>query len=428
MRGAGEGGGEGGGASEHSTPRPTRLLLVWHRLVAQANEAAEEHRRSYLRSLHGFASLHGLGADEEASPGAGGAAFPLRCSAGGDGPVGSKASEEVFTGGDVDRLPIRHLPNWEQPDLLTRLTSIFPTCGPASTGTAVALRGNRLGAAVSRGELALRLTLPDRTVRTISATFVSERKITCTLPPSPRHGMATIELLNTAPLQAPPPLQRANTTSTPAAKAIPSSTPSSTPAKAAGGAVNAAGCAAVGGGGGEDGFTSEWRSAGLAVSTPSSTNTSASLACGAGPRSAPVSPNQDGAADTSPTSSRTVAKTANPAPPAPQLEVCTFRYLGPYAAHRLRPAGGPAVGGTTVRVFGSGFVASSELAVCVRMRGVERCVPAAYISESEVRFLAPTFGPNESGDARVAISLNGQEYEPATELIYHYQASTCSLQ
>ena len=72
-------------------------------------------------------------------------------------------------------------------------------------------------------------------------------------------------------------------------------------------------------------------------------------------------------------------------------------------------------------MLGHGFVATGELAICVRLRGVERRVPASFISEGEVRFLAPGFA--DAGDARVTLSLNGQEYEPTTELLFRYQSS-----
>ena len=49
---------------------------------------------------------------------------------------------------------------------------------------------------MSRGELNLLLTLPKPgSVLTVPATFVSERKVTCTLPPAPSAGIATVEPL-----------------------------------------------------------------------------------------------------------------------------------------------------------------------------------------------------------------------------------------
>ena len=250
----------------------------------------------------------------------------------------------------------------------TRLTSVLPTCGAAATGTSVALRGVRLGAAVSRGELQLRLTLPDRTSSTLSAVFVSERKITCTLPPSARPGLATIELLHSGP----PPAKRGASSPPKAAVAAANATEKSAPAVTA---------VADGGGVSLDGVGAE---------------------------SAPLVASRSEGGGTP--------------------EACTFRYLGPYAIHKLRPFSGPVGGGTAVRVLGTGFVGTGELAVCVRMRGVERRVPAAFISEGEVRFLAPTFGL-ETGDAKVTLSLNGQDHA-ATELVYTYQASllsTCAI-
>ena len=79
-------------------------------------------------------------------------------------------------------------------------------------------------------------------------------------------------------------------------------------------------------------------------------------------------------------------------------------------------------------MLGSGFVQTNELTVCLRLHGVERRVPAAFVSPSEVRFLAPSF--SEPGDAKVMLSLNGQEYEPATEVIFAFTASSmpCALQ
>ena len=54
-------------------------------------------------------------------------------------------------------------------------------------------------------------------------------------------------------------------------------------------------------------------------------------------------------------------------------------------------------------------------------------MPAAFVSSTEVRFLAPSF--QEPGDAKVMLSLNGQEYEPATEMVFVYSAGgTCAVQ
>ena len=52
-----------------------------------------------------------------------------------------------------------------------------------------------------------------------------------------------------------------------------------------------------------------------------------------------------------------------------------------------------------------------------------------YISLlDQVRFLAPAFA--DAGDAKVTLSLNGQEHEQATELLFRYQSPSvpCTLQ
>ena len=81
-------------------------------------------------------------------------------------------------------------------------------------------------------------------------------------------------------------------------------------------------------------------------------------------------------------------------------------------------------------MFGTGFVLTEGLTVCLRLHGVERRVPATYISDGEVRFLTPSFA--DAGDARVTLSLNGQDYEPGTEVVFRYAASSmlgaCTLQ
>ena len=100
---------------------------------------------------------------------------------------------------------------------------------------------------------------------------------------------------------------------------------------------------------------------------------------------------------------------------------CTFRYYGAYSLIRLKPSSGPLHGGTAVRVLGSGFVQTGELTVCLKMHGVERRVQAFWHSETEVRFMTPDF--SEAGDARVQLSLNGQQYDTGNELTYHYHSS-----
>ena len=95
---------------------------------------------------------------------------------------------------------------------------------------------------------------------------------------------------------------------------------------------------------------------------------------------------------------------------------------------KLRPAAGPIQGGTPVRVLGSGFVHTGELCICVRMRGVEQRVPAAFISEGEVRFMLPTSDFQEAGEARVQLSLNGQQFDAGEPLSFQYHhAVQCTL-
>ena len=51
---------------------------------------------------------------------------------------------------------------------------------------------------------------------------------------------------------------------------------------------------------------------------------------------------------------------------------------------------------------------------------------AFWHSETEVRFMTPDF--SEPGDARVQLSLNGQQYAVGSELTYHYVSSvSCAL-
>ena len=98
--------------------------------------------------------------------------------------------------------------------------------------------------------------------------------------------------------------------------------------------------------------------------------------------------------------------------------MCRFLYYGPYTVQRLTPSSGPLTGGTAVRVLGGGFVETAELTVCVTMRGVERRMPAAFISDAECRFLTPTF--SEAGSAKVTVSLNGHDYDGSGELAFEY--------
>ena len=125
----------------------------------QASIAAEAHRRRYLRGVHGLQS-------EPSGGHTGGAELAL---------TGVEPEHSV-----------------QQP----RLTSVHPSSGPCTAGSAVTIRGEKLGLAISRGEIEIKVhqpravrqgrsrsAEPQSTVR-VSATFVSERKITCALPAS----------------------------------------------------------------------------------------------------------------------------------------------------------------------------------------------------------------------------------------------------
>ncbi len=108
-------------------------------------------------------------------------------------------------------------------------------------------------------------------------------------------------------------------------------------------------------------------------------------------------------------------------------ELLAYVHSPPSTAPLGAPLGAAPDDGSGARaVIGAGFVATGEITACLRLRGVERRVPAAFISETEVRFLAPPF--DEPGDATVSISLNGHEYEQATELRFQYTAPACSVQ
>ena len=305
------------------------------------SDFAEAHRRKYLLGVHGLTEPeHGAAAvvtafTQAAGSGAGGGATSgVGTPANSPPKVSGSASSEKLPGCDGgwrQRLD-EHVQSpsaaaGELGSTEPRLLSMFPKSGSCASGAAVSLRGERLGSAVSRGELTLLLTLPKPgAALTVPATFVSERKVTCVLPPAPTAGFATIELLQ----------------------------PDGRRGDGKGGSAKGDGK-------------------------------------GGGAR-------------------------------------LSFRYCSACTASRLRPSSGPVGGGTPVRMLGGGFVPTDELTVCLRLHGVDRRVPAAFVSTAEVRFLAPSFA--EAGDAKVQLSLNGQEYEPATEILFTYTASSvpCVLQ
>ena len=295
------------------------------------SDSAEAHRRKYLLGVHGLSEPdHGTPAAAAAFSQAAGSGASSGVTSGVGTPanspprvVSASASSEKLPGGEggwrqrlhehVQAPSAAGEPGSTEP----RLLSVFPKSGPCASGAAVSLRGERLGSAVSRGELTLLLALPKPgATLTVPATFVSERKVTCVLPPAPAAGFATIELLQ------------------------------------------------------PDAHRGDVKGGGARLS---------------------------------------------------------FRYCSACTASRLRPSSGPVGGGTPVRMLGGGFVPTDELTVCLRLHGVERRVPAAFVSAAEVRFLAPSFA--EAGDAKVQLSLNGQEYEPATEILFTYTSSSpCVLQ
>ena len=133
-----------------------------------AAEAAEARRREHLRGVHGL----GTGPQQGRVAGAAGVVNPSH---------------------------LTHADDEPRPSL----TSVYPASGPCASGGAVTIRGERLGLAISRGEITLRLTLPGAGRRgrgapsstvTLSATFVSERKLSCVLPPCETAGVATLEI------------------------------------------------------------------------------------------------------------------------------------------------------------------------------------------------------------------------------------------
>ena len=102
-----------------------------------------------------------------------------------------------------------------------QLSAAYPSSGPLQGGTVVSVRGARFGQAstkqdvpdtlvltshylllttcfgqaVSRGEITLALQLPnERRAVLVNATFVSDTKLSCCLPPSPHAGTARLSL------------------------------------------------------------------------------------------------------------------------------------------------------------------------------------------------------------------------------------------
>ena len=67
-----------------------------------------------------------------------------------------------------------------------RLVGIFPASGPSNSPSAVSIRGECLGRAVSAGEISITVLLPkSRAPVMLNAAFVSDNKLSCDLPRSP---------------------------------------------------------------------------------------------------------------------------------------------------------------------------------------------------------------------------------------------------
>ncbi len=362
----------------------------------QASEAAEAQRRRYLRGVHGLSGADDFQGQNHRT------LSPLR----------------VRTGAEA---PERQ----QQP----RLASVFPSSGPCATGTVATIRGERLGLAIARGEVLLRLHLPRATTRsqrprtgeppastlTLSATFLSDRKLTCFIPPCECIGFATIEVLH--PDQDRP----RGTPSKGGENATKPVSPKRGDAKEIAGrdemssAVAPLPCHEESGSSiGGLGMASLVCTPTASVSTPSGMGGVSASALGVSlPRGIP-------SVGTVP--SRDCFPTADDG-------TCRFQYYGAFVAQRLRPSCGPLVGGTPVRVLGSGFVETHEITCCVRLGGVERCIPAAFVSETEVRFLTPSF--TEVGDAKVTVALNGHDYDADAEPLcfqYHSAPLNCAVQ
>ena len=230
------------------------------------------------------------------------------------------------------------------------------------SATCVTVRGERLGSAVSRGEITLRVRLPGGKRSgggtLVAATFLSDRKLSAVLPPSGAPGAAELELV----LQHPPAADAtraqsklAASSARPSAAATPhrapNPTPYPTPTKAT----------SMGSG------LAELAAAALAPGPPSPAAAPAAEADGAAADAGGTAAAAADAAPASPPALREggLGGLGTSAPPDSQASsALTFRYFGAYSAQKLRPATGPLSGGTAVRVLGSGFVPTGEIVAC----------------------------------------------------------------
>ena len=359
----------------------------------QAGEAAEAQRRHYLRGVHGL-----TGVDD-----------PLELGYLTLSPMGTRTR----TGADAHEQ--------EQP----RLISVFPASGPCASGTVATIRGERLGLAIARGEVLLRLHMPRATMRaprsrgeplpstiTLSATFVSDRKLTCVLPPSECTGRATIELLHPDNDWLRGALAKGGeSASKPHVSPKRGNAKDKESATKDGASFAAASVLAHEGGGNNAGS--------LGVG---------SLSCI--PSASVPTPSGAGGGVQPPTLGMQISRSlSRDGLPAPEDGTCRFLYYSAFKVQRLKPNSGPLVGGTPVRVLGSGFVETNEITCSVRLGGVERCIPAVFVSETELRILTPSF--TEVGAAKVTLALNGHDFDPDAEpLCFQYQPAplNCAVQ
>jgi hypothetical protein len=89
-----------------------------------------------------------------------------------------------------------------------------------------------------------------------------------------------------------------------------------------------------------------------------------------------------------------------------------FTFTWPPGFEALRPARGPARGGTPVRLHGHGFANAPGL-IC-RFGGVS--VAAQWVSEAEVRCLAPAHTP---GTVAVQVSVNSDDWTAPQPFLYY---------
>lgn len=300
------------------------------------------------------------------------------------------------------------------------ISAIAPANGPVGEQIDVVVSGRGFGRAVVRGQVTLRLapaaggavgaaTLAGcvgaasccsgffgsggLAALPLRATFLSDAKLRVTLPAGAVTGAGLASLSLELPPQPPPlpPLPHF-------AHAPPvyhACTPSSAPA------------------GGTHGDAT---TASVAFEAAAATGTSTSVQAAAG--AAAGTPR-------TPTAAAAAAAALAAAAGRGGCAGACFRFYPRATLSRLRPSRGALGGGTTVRLIGARFSDTREVAVRVALHGVQTCVPGAFISESEVRFLSPRFA--DSGTARMSLSLNnGQQWEEG-ELAFEYVHERCEL-